>query len=127
MPAVGGSVESVTINGRLYAVAADAEGQRKLGGKENEVQPNGNGTARLVQVPVTWSVEGLTLEVDDSRGDDEELQAQSNRPDFFPIAFTFASGIVYSGTGQMTGDGSTSSMATTKAVNFSGPGKLTPQ
>ena len=48
MPAVGGSIESVTLNGRPFPVAADAEAQRKLGGWENEVQANGDGfTARL--------------------------------------------------------------------------------
>ncbi len=45
MAAVGGSIESVTLDGRTFAVAADAEAQRKLGGFENEVQANGDGTA----------------------------------------------------------------------------------
>jgi hypothetical protein len=32
MTAVGGSIESVSLQGRTFAVAADAESQRKLGG-----------------------------------------------------------------------------------------------
>ena len=48
MAAVGGSIESVTLDGREYGVAADAEAQRKLGGWENEIQSNGDGTARMV-------------------------------------------------------------------------------
>jgi len=41
MASVGGSIESITLGGREFAVAADAESQRKLGGWENEVQANG--------------------------------------------------------------------------------------
>ena len=37
MAAVGGSIQEVILAGRTFAVAADAEAQRKLGGWENEV------------------------------------------------------------------------------------------
>jgi len=50
MAATGGSIESITMDGREFAVAADAESQRKLGGFENEVQANGNGTARIIKI-----------------------------------------------------------------------------
>ena len=46
MTAVGGPVESVNIDGRYFAVAADADIGRELGGFTNENQPNGDGTAR---------------------------------------------------------------------------------
>ena len=74
MPAVGGSIESVNLSGREFAVAADAEAQRKLGGFENEVQANGDGTARLIKTRVPLSLDGLTIEIDDDRGDQEFLQ-----------------------------------------------------
>ena len=52
MAAVGGSIQEVALSGRVFGVAADAEAQRKLGGLENEVMPNGDGmTARLVKTP----------------------------------------------------------------------------
>lgn len=127
MPAIGGSIESVTLDGRLFAVAADAEGQRKLGGFENEIQANGNGTARKIQTRVPWSVEGLTIEIDDSRGDDEFVQELQDRKDFFPIAVTYASGVVYQGTGTITGETPTSSMSATKQISLGGSGKMTPQ
>ena len=72
MAAVGGSIESVNLSGREFAVAADAEAQRKLGGFENEVQANGDGTARLIKTRVPLSLDGLTIEIDDDRGDQEE-------------------------------------------------------
>ena len=72
-------------------------------------------------------LDGLTLEIDDSRGDHEFLQGLSDRNDFFPIAITYASGVTYQGTAQITGEMQVSSQAQTAAVSFMGPGILTPQ
>ena len=127
MPAIGGSIESVTFDGRVFPVAADAEAQRKLGGFENEVQANGDGTARLIKTRVPLSIDGLTIEVDDGRGDHEFLQALSNRNDYFPVAITYASGVVYQGTAQLTGEMQSSSQNATAAVSLMGPGILTKQ
>lgn len=127
MAAVGGSIESVTLDGRSFAVAADAEAQRKLGGFENEVQANGDGTARLIKTRVPLGIDGLTVEIDDDRGDHEFLQELSNRNDFFPIALTYASGITYQGTAQITGETQASSQNATASVSLMGPGVLTKQ
>lgn len=127
MSAVGGSIESITLAGRNFAVAADAEAQRKIGGWENEVQANGNGTARLIKTRTPLSIEGLTVETDDSRGDHEYLQGLADRFDFFPIAITYASGETYQGTAQITGDLQASSEKATSTLSLKGPGKLTRQ
>ena len=127
MAAVGGSIESVTLDGRIFAVAADAEAQRKLGGFENEVQANGDGTARLIKTRVPLSIDGLTVEIDDDRGDHEFLQELSNRNDFFPVALTYASGATYQGTAQLVGETQASSQNATAAVSLMGPGILTKQ
>lgn len=127
MAGVGGSIESVTVNGREFPVAFDAESQRKLGGWENEVQANGDGTARLIKTRVPLSIDGLTIEVDDSRGDHEFLQEQANANDFFALAITYASGGVYQGTAQIVGEMQSSSQNATAAVSFMGPGVLTKQ
>lgn len=127
MAAIGGSIESVTLAGRNFPVAADAEVNRKLGGWDNEVQANGNGTARLIKTRTPLHIEGLTIEVDDGRGDHEYLQGLANRPDFFPIAITYPSGVTYQGTGQITGDLQASSQKATATLNLMGPGNLTPQ
>ena len=128
MPAIGGSIESVTLDGRNFAVASDAEAQRKLGGFENEVMANGDaGSARLIKTRVPLSIDGLTLEVDDSQGDHEFLQELTDRLDFFPVAITYASGVTYSGTAQITGELQASSQNTTAAVSLMGPGVLRPQ
>ena len=127
MAALGGSIESVTLDGRNFAVSADAETQRKIGGFENEVQSNGDGTGRLIKTRVPLAIDGLTLEIDDERGDQEFLQELSNRPDFFPGAITYVSGATYQGTLQIVGETQASSQNATAAVSLKGPGILTPQ
>jgi hypothetical protein len=127
MAAVGGSIESVTLDGRNFAVAADAESQRKLGGFENEVQSNGDGTARLIKTRVPLSIDGLAVEVDDDRGDHEFIQELTNRKDYFPVALTYVSGITYQGTAQITGEISSSSQNATASFSLAGPGILTRQ
>lgn len=127
MASVGGSIESVTLDGREFSVAADAESQRKLGGFENEVQANGDGTARLIKTRVPLSIDGLTLEVDDSRGDHEFIQALSDRNDFWSLSITYASGVVYQGTAQIVGEPQVSSQNATAEVSLMGPGILTKQ
>lgn len=120
----GGSIESVGLAGRTFSVAADADSNRKLGGFENELQMNGDGTGRLVKTRVGWQLDGLTLSIDDLRSDQEYLQDLSNRKDFFVVDITYASGAVYSGRGQITGETQVSSNATTAAIVLQGPGQL---
>ena len=124
---VGGSIESVTLDGRTFSVAADAEVQRKIGGFENEVQANGDGTARLIKTRVPLSLDGLTVDIDDAQDDAEFLQALQNGNSFFPIALTYASGEVYQGTAQIVGETQTSSQNATASVSLMGPGVLTRQ
>lgn len=123
MSAIGGSIEEISIGGRIFAVASDADATKKLGGFENEVQANGNGTARIVKTRVPWSVEGLTVEIDDLAGDQEYLQGIANGG-FVPIAITFASGVTYSADGILTGDLGGSSQSATAGISVSGPGNL---
>lgn len=127
MAAVGGSIESITLASRNFAVAADAEAERKLGGFENEVQANGDGTARLVKTRVPLSISGLTVEIDDFRGDAEYIQSLANLPDFFPISITYASGVVYQGRAQLVDENTSSSQSATAEISLSGPGILTRQ
>ncbi len=125
--ATGGSIESVGLAGRTFSVAADADSNRKLGGFENELQMNGDGTGRLIKTRVGWMLDGLTLSIDDLRGDHEYLQGLVNRRDFFAIDVTYASGAIYSGTGQITGEVQVASQATTASLSLNGPGTLTRQ
>lgn len=127
MAAIGGSIESITLKSRNFAVAADAEAERKLGGFENEILANGDGTARMTKTRSLWSLTGVTVEIDDFRGDAEYLQELADSSDFFPITITYASGIVYQGTGQIIEETASSSQSATASVSLSGPGVLSPQ
>lgn len=127
MSQVGGSIESVEIDGRSFSVAADADATRKIGGFENEMQSNGDGSARQIKTRVPWSVEGLTVAIDDDRGDESFLQALANASRNFPVVITYASGKSLQGTGQITGDNPTSSQSQTKQISLGGPGNLTVQ
>jgi hypothetical protein len=127
MSAIGGSITEVTLNGRLFAVAADAEANRKLGGFENEVLANGDGTARLIKTRIPLSIEGLTLEVDDSRGDHEFLQGLADTSALFAGTITYASGFTYQGTMQIVNEMTASSQSATATVSLAGSGKLTRQ
>src|SRR5690554_232660 len=124
MSAIGGSIESISIDGRIFAVAADADASIKLGGKENEIQPNGNGSARKIQTRVAWSATGMTVSIDDSSDDLGYLQSVADMPDNVPIAITMASGRVLTGTGTVTGELTQSSQNATASVDLGGPGIL---
>jgi len=124
---VGGSIEQVTLDGRIFAVAADAESNRKLGGFENEVLANGNGDARIVKTRVPLQLDGLTISIDDARGDQEYVQGIQDAKDFVPIAITYAAGDTYQGRAIVTGEAPKSSQSSTMEITLMGPGKLTRQ
>jgi len=128
MTAIGGPIQEVTIDGRLFPVAADADTTRDLGGFTNEVSPNGDGSARLLKTRIPWSIEGLTLQCDDAQADQEFLQNVSNSNDWTnAITIKFASGLVYQGKGTITDKVEFSSSKATASVKLGGPGQLTQQ
>lgn len=125
--ATGGSIEEVGLDGRNFAVAADADSNRKIGGFNNEYSPNGNGTGRLLKTREGWMLDGLALAIDDLKGDQEFLQDIADSNDFVVISVTYASGATYQGQGQITGDMQSSSASTTAPLTLNGPGRLTRQ
>lgn len=127
MPAVGGSIQSITIRGRIFPVASDAEANKKLGGFENEVQANGDGTARKVMTRVPWAIDGLQVEVNDDKGDHEFLQEIADLKDYVSIEMELASGTIYVGTGTITDEIQASSQNATATIKVGGPGKLEAQ
>lgn len=120
MAAIGGSIESIIIDGREFPVAADADVTLKLGGFENEVQPNGNGSDREIKKRVVGKVSGLVVEIDDARGDHEYLQERADSSGKHAIVLTKASGVVYQGDMKLTGELSASSMNATMGIELSG-------
>lgn len=127
MPAVGGSIQSISIRGRLFAVASDADANKQLGGFTNEVGMNGNGTARKLMTRVPWSIDGLEIEVNAEQADAEFLQEVADLLDFVDITITYADGTTYEATGTVTDEIQSSSASATAAISLGGPGNLSQQ
>jgi hypothetical protein len=124
MSAVGGSVESITIDGRRFAVAADADADRALGGFTNEVSSNGDGSARIIKTRVPWKLSGLSVEIDEDRADSDFLQEKADALEFYPITITLASGHTYAGEGVVSGDLASKTMSATCDLELSGRDRL---
>ena len=122
-----GSIESISVRGRLFSVAADSAVTRKLGGFEGEHLPNGDGTGRKKMTRVGWMVGAINVSVYDSRGDQSFLQDISDTPDYDAFTITYVDGTVWQGLGSMEGEISHVSDNGTVEVSLSGPGKLTQQ
>lgn len=125
----GGSIQEISIRGRNFGVAADADATRKLGGFEATLEANGNSTVRKILTRVPWSIGGLTVDVDQNRGDQEFLQeicdgVQADADGYYYVTITYASGVTYQGRGTITEALEYNSMNTTAAVGLGGPGKL---
>jgi len=127
MSVIGGSIESVSINKRLFAVAADADANIDRGGKTAEYQANGNGTGRKILTTKPWMVDGISLEINPDNDDLAFLEGVAASPDDVPITVTMADGNTYQGTGSVTGDVKASTQSATAPITLSGPGTLTLQ
>lgn len=128
----GGSLQEISIRGRNFAVAADADATRKLGGFEATLEANGNSTVRKILTRVPWAIGGLTVDVDQGRGDHEFLQdiadgVEADPDGYYAISVTHADGTTWQGRGTITEAVEYNSMNTTAAVALGGPGKLTRQ
>jgi len=127
MPAVGGSVKTITINGREMPATADADFTIKIGGYENEVSPNGNRTSRIIKTAVAPSGGGLVVECDNNLGDHEFLQSVADGNGFVPFGITYAGGEVYQGEMIITGELSYSTQNATCSFDVMGQGVFTKQ
>lgn len=127
MTAVGGSVEAINIAGREFAATADADINFKLGGFENEVRANGNGTARIIKTRVPSGLSSIVVENDQDRDDHEFVQSVADSNDFVPVAITYASGTTYQGRATVVGELQGSSQSATLSFDMQGEGKFVKQ
>lgn len=127
MTAVGGPIDNITLRGRYFSVSEDAESNRKIGGFENEVQMNGDGTGRLIKTRVPWGNDGVTVACDDDNGDQEYLQTLANENGFWEITVGYVSGAIWQGDGQIVGEIAYSSKNATASVALQGTGIFTKQ
>ncbi len=124
MATVGGSLQECSIDGRVFAVAADADVTVKLGGSSNDVQANGNGTTRIIKPLEPWSVAGLTVDINNDRGDQDFLQRLADGNVLVTVTLTYADGNTRQGKGTITGGLEGSTQNATASLNLMGEGKL---
>jgi len=127
MAVIGGSVEEITIRGRIFPVAADSDVTINLGGIQNEVQSNGDGSARKIQTRIPWSVSGLAVQIDHVADAQGFLQEVARTPEYVPVTIKLASGAVYMGQGTIVEELESGSEASTAEITLSGPYELTLQ
>ena len=127
MSNISGSIRDISLSGRLFAVAADADPGRKLGGFMNTVESNGDGGVRVIQVREPWSLDGLTIAMNDDNRDQEFIQDLIDNGVQFVVAVTFADQSVYQGLGQIVGEAPKASQAGTGEIALMGEQKLTRQ
>jgi hypothetical protein len=98
----GGPIESITIKGRRFACDGEDSGKIQLGGFNNELKPNGDGTARQIKSRKLATITDLNPQCDPSRGDLEYLQGIQSSFEMADTAVTLVDGTVYSGAMQIT-------------------------
>lgn len=123
MTAIGGSPETVSLDGREFPWTADSDISRNLGGYTNENQPNGDGSQRLIMTRNGWSLPGGSISIDDARGDQEYIDSLLAFKGYFNIVYTGPSGS-YSGKGQITGETGVANQSASMPITLGGPGKM---
>lgn len=102
MSALGGPLESVTVNGRTFAVAQDSGATMDLGGDTNSVEMNGDGSGRIIKERRPFLNESINVEIDHDRDDLQYLTEIQQGAGFVPCSVTLVEGTVYSGDGTIT-------------------------
>jgi len=101
---IHGAMRTFTYDGRAFKVAHDGSGNKVIGGRNNEVAMNGDGSFRGIQTVMPGSFSDIGIEIDDSRGDQEFLQDHANAGLPKPAVATYASNISYTGDLVITGE-----------------------
>jgi len=127
MASVGGSIKAITIDGRPFSVAADADASVKLGGKKTTPTPNGDGTARYLGEVECWSISGIDVAIDHDKDDAGFLQENADAMTAVPCTIEYIDGTVFQGKGLVADDHDFSTAKATTGLTLMGEGKLTPQ
>jgi hypothetical protein len=98
----GGPIESITIKGRRFACDGEDSAKIQLGGFNNELKPNGDGTPRQIKSRKLATISDLNPKIDPANGDLEYLQEIQNGFEMADTAITLVDGTVYSGAMQIT-------------------------
>ena len=102
--AVHGALRSLEINGRTFKTAQDSPGSTDLGGRNNEIQMNGDGSTRVLQSVVPGMMSDIGVEIDHASDDLEFIQAIADAGVPVPITQTYADGTTRTGDLSIVGE-----------------------
>ena len=125
MSAQGGSMKGISIGGREFKVTADSDSGRDFGGYTRNAAPNGDLTARALMTAKVWKSGAITIEIDNSIGDQEYLDSIAASPDDYDCILSYVDNTDYGGQGNIEGDIVYSSSNASASIELTGPGKLT--
>ena len=127
----GGAIREISIAGRIFAVPADNDVTKRLGGRQVEFQPNGDGiSGRYIETPTGWTLDGVQVSIDENKGDGDFLKGiqggtnPTKRDDAYDVTITEASGHTRQGRGRITGELNFSTQNATATFTMMGPGSL---
>lgn len=132
MSAIGGSVRNISIAGRSFTLAADADVELDIGGFSNELQANGDGTVRVIKTRKPWGASGMPVSIDPARNDLEFLQGCADGKDagedgLYDMTVTLVNNVTYQGRGIVADDLKFSTQNSTAEITVSGSDALTQQ
>lgn len=116
-----GALKRIQVKGRPFSVSGENAGERILGGRENEVLKNGDGTVRVTQKEVTWKLQDVELATD--LEGQQFLQKISDKGEEVPIQWTLANDAIVTAIGLPTGSISFDQMTGLLKVTFEGSSK----
>lgn len=115
-----GAFESVVLGKRRFTCDAESEAEVDLSEWDNEVKPNSDGTFRTLKTRHMQKIEGITLDIDVSRGDMEFINEA--KASFKPLSFsaTRADGGIYDGEVMITDSTSLNDNESTMEITLEG-------
>ncbi len=119
-----GALKKIQIKGRPFSVSGENAGNRVLGGRENEVAKNGDGTVRVLQKEVPWKLSDVEMASDISG--QQHLQEIADLGEEVPIQWTMANDATVSALGIPTGTIEFDQMTGLLKCTFEGSGKAEP-
>jgi hypothetical protein len=104
MSNISGPIESITISGRRFPTDGEDSGKVKLGGFNNDVKFNGDGSTRMVRSRAHGSIKDLNVQITHGNKDLEFLTDKKSTSDFFDVSLTYCDGTIYAGSMQFVDD-----------------------
>jgi len=95
MASQGGPIVNMSISGRTFAVTQDSDPPIDLGGNENDVEMNGDKSARIVSKIVPGKIGPVALVIDHANGDQQFIQEIRDNKELVDVSIELADGSIF--------------------------------